>query len=321
MNKPSVSIVTPVYNSQAFLDRCIQSVINQTFDNFELLLVDDGSSDNSRQICERYAERDSRIKYYHKENGGASSARNLALDNASGEYVLMLDSDDWIDPNCLEICYKTAKENNLDFLDYAYRIVDSNGIIKSEVIHTETEVLSLKEYVANKQSILKGSCGTFYRLATIGDTRYDLRFIANEDELFFVMVMGKANRIKIISNVFYNVFINENSISHQHNYYRKQYDSWMTFNSFMQDYPIEKRWFDEHSLVVSNCSIKYKVDKWKNIRKKYIDSNVDYRNIKWERKRFALIANYSFYAYAVFSIVDPFIRSKLKKIIGRKSFV
>lgn len=318
MNKPCVSIVTPVYNAQAFLDRCIQCVINQTLDSFELLLIDDGSSDNSRQICERYAEADPRIKYFYKENGGASSARNLALDKASGEYVLMLDSDDWIEPDCLEICYKIAKENDLDFLDYAYRIIDSKGIIKSEVKHTETEVLTLKEYVANKQSILKGSCGTFYRLAVIGNTRYDLRFIANEDELFFIMVMGKANRIKIISNVFYNVFINENSISHQENYYRKQYDSWMLFNSFMLDYPIEKRWFDEHSLIVSNCSIKYKVDKWKNIRNKYIDSNVDYRNIKWERKRFAFIANYSFYAYAVFSIVDPFLRKILKKIIGRK---
>lgn len=317
MNSPKVSIVTPVYNAEAFLDRCIQSVINQSFKSFELILVDDGSIDNSREICERYAELDSRIRYYYKKNGGSSSARNLALDHACGEYVLMLDSDDWIDTDCLDVCYRIARENRLDFLDYSYRIVDANGIVKSEIIHTETDVLTLEEYVNNKQSILKGSCGTFYKLSTIGKTRYDLRFIANEDELFFIQVMSKANRIKIIPNIYYNVFINENSISHQDNYFRKQYDSWMTFNSFIPKYPIEKRWFDEHSLIVSNCSIKYKVDSWRNIRKKYISSNVNYKNIKWERKRFAIIAHYNFYLYALFSIVDPILRSFIKSLIKK----
>ena len=93
---PKISVIIPVYNSQTYLDRCIQSILCQDYNDFELLLIDDGSSDSSGIICDRYAELDSRVKVFHKVNGGVSSARNLGLDNAIGEWVTFCDSDDWV---------------------------------------------------------------------------------------------------------------------------------------------------------------------------------------------------------------------------------
>ena len=99
---PTISIIVPVYNTEQYLSRCIDSVLNQSFTNFELLLIDDGSTDNSSAICDAYTEKDDRIRVFHKENGGASSARNLGLDNAQGEWVVFVDSDDAVGDLYLE---------------------------------------------------------------------------------------------------------------------------------------------------------------------------------------------------------------------------
>ena len=97
MSIPMVSVIVPVYNSSQYLHRCIDSILYQSFNDFEVLLIDDGSIDNSGEICDEYAVKDSRVRVFHKENGGVSSARNVGLGNAVGEWVTFVDSDDWID--------------------------------------------------------------------------------------------------------------------------------------------------------------------------------------------------------------------------------
>lgn len=92
-----ISIITPVYNTQKYLKRCIESVLSQTYSNIELLLIDDGSTDESGKICDEYANKDSRVKVFHITNGGPSRARNIGLENATGNYILFVDSDDWVD--------------------------------------------------------------------------------------------------------------------------------------------------------------------------------------------------------------------------------
>ena len=96
-NIPKISVIIPVYNAEKYLYRCIDSVLVQTFTNWELLLIDDGSKDSSGVICDEYAAKDARVRVFHKENGGVSSARNLGLDNARGEWVAFVDSDDYIE--------------------------------------------------------------------------------------------------------------------------------------------------------------------------------------------------------------------------------
>ena len=108
MSNPKISVIIPVYNAESTLRRCVDSVLAQTFTDFECLLINDGSKDKSGEICDEYARKDSRVKVFHKENGGVSSARNVGLDNARGEWVSFVDSDDWVEGDILESMYKTA---------------------------------------------------------------------------------------------------------------------------------------------------------------------------------------------------------------------
>ena len=100
---PKISVIVPVYNTEKYLRRCIDSVLAQTYQDFELLLIDDGSKDSSGAICDEYAAKDARVRVFHKENGGVSSARNLGLDNARGEWVTFVDSDDYIEKKLSQV--------------------------------------------------------------------------------------------------------------------------------------------------------------------------------------------------------------------------
>jgi len=102
MNTPQISIIVPVYKVEDYLQRCIDSILEQTFTNWELILIDDGSPDKSGKICDEYAQRDNRVRVFHKENGGVSAARNEGLIQAKGEWITFIDSDDYVDKTFLE---------------------------------------------------------------------------------------------------------------------------------------------------------------------------------------------------------------------------
>ena len=121
---PVVSVIVPVYNAQKSLARCIDSILNQTFKDFELILLDDGSTDTSGEICDRYAEIDERVRVIHKENSGVSDTRNRGLDIAEGKYLQFLDSDDWITPEATGLFVRTVEENQCDMViaDF-YRVI------------------------------------------------------------------------------------------------------------------------------------------------------------------------------------------------------
>ena len=134
---PLVSVIIPVYNVEKYLKQCVDSVIGQTYRDLEIILVDDGSTDHSGDMCDKYAEKDYRVKVIHKENGGASSARNIGIAVVSGEYVYMPDSDDYIDTYCIEKLLNCAMENNADLVFFnAYSFTDgSNELSKRNYCH------------------------------------------------------------------------------------------------------------------------------------------------------------------------------------------
>lgn len=144
MVSPKISIIVPVYNAEKYLHRCIDSILTQTFSDFELLLIDDGSTDNSGAICDEYAKTDSRIKVFHKENGGVSSARNLGLAKAHGEWIAFVDADDKLDSKMYELLFDKAIYTNADivvcdfYLDYGntLKVVKSmpDSICKTDFI-------------------------------------------------------------------------------------------------------------------------------------------------------------------------------------------
>ena len=111
-SNPKISIIVPVYNAEKYIQRCVSSLLSQTFSDFEIILVDDGSTDNSGVICDEYAQTDSRLYSYHKQNGGVSSARQYGLKRAVGEYVIHADPDDWVENDMFEVMYSKAIEDN-----------------------------------------------------------------------------------------------------------------------------------------------------------------------------------------------------------------
>jgi len=132
---PTISVIIPVYNVEKYIYKCVSSVLNQTFQDFEIILVDDGSLDLSGWYCDNYAKRDNRIQVIHKKNGGLSEARNIGIDNARGEYYMFLDSDDWIDEDMLEILYRLAIDETADITECSYRSIH-NDYIEEETANT-----------------------------------------------------------------------------------------------------------------------------------------------------------------------------------------
>ena len=128
MNNELISIIVPIYNTEKYLRQCLDSILNQTYTNFEVLLVNDGSTDSSGMICQEYVENDSRFRYFEKENGGASSARNLGLERSGGAYITFIDSDDWVEQNYLDVLYTALKENDTDVAISTYKRFAQDGV-------------------------------------------------------------------------------------------------------------------------------------------------------------------------------------------------
>ena len=158
--KPIVSIIVPIYNVEEYLYKCINSVLNQTFKNFELILVNDGSTDNSGKICDEYKKKDDRIKVIHQENGGVSSARNTGIKNAKGMFIGFVDPDDWIYPDMFEKLYNNIIENNAD-ISICKHCREINGISNSKTYNSH-EIIKTMD---NKEAMHELFKGNLYRFA------------------------------------------------------------------------------------------------------------------------------------------------------------
>ena len=128
--QPKVSIIVPVFNLQDYLGRCLDSILAQTMNETEILIIDDGSTDDSGKIADQYAEKDSRITVIHKRNGGLSEARNTGVDAASADYIMFVDSDDWVDPLFCEMPYQAAIRNDADLVYFMHNCIDQKGKVK-----------------------------------------------------------------------------------------------------------------------------------------------------------------------------------------------
>lgn len=203
-----VSIIVPVYNAEKYLNECIQGVLNQTFKEWELLLVDDGSGDSSSRICDAYSTLDDRIKSIHKSNEGVSIARNTGLDLTSSKYVIFLDADDyWYDSSALERLYNLAVENDLDIIRGEYKAVDDDGMdlfccdISIESMRHSQRLLSSPEFL--KYAIH----GDFFlvlsliKRSIIGEIRFDSQRIFLEDVLFYSNLLLNPTRSMYVPNI------------------------------------------------------------------------------------------------------------------------
>ncbi len=210
-----ITVIVPVYKVEKYLPRCIDSIINQTYQNLEIILVDDGSPDECGKICDEYAKKDGRIKVIHKENGGLSSARNAALDVANGEYIGFVDSDDWIEADMYEEMYMQITASGADMACCGRYNVYENKPTSELFVLKEPCLMDSKAAIARAltwNGMDSAACDKLYHKSLFDNIRYPLGKI-NEDIAIAFRIMEKTKKIIHIGKPKYYYFHRENSIT------------------------------------------------------------------------------------------------------------
>ena len=219
-DSPKISVIVPVYNVEQYLPRCIDSILAQTFTDFELLLIDDGSTDNSGKICDEYAFKNNRIRVFHKENGGVASARQLGIDKAQGEYSIHVDSDDWVDENMLEEMYNKVLSEQTDIVvvDYYVNYQNKEFYRKQEFSQPLLKAI-LNGYVMGSlwNKLIKHSLYQKYSVQFCQDINYC------EDVLVLVQILLNHDiSISYLNHAYYH-YNRENLTSITRNYTQATY--------------------------------------------------------------------------------------------------
>lgn len=216
VNDSLVSIIVPIYNAEKYLDSCIQSVLRQTYTNWELILIDDGSTDKSGRIAEEYGFADERITVFHQKNLGVSLARNQGIDEATGNYVVFLDADDELIEDCLAKTVNIAEETNADVV--AGRSCENRELFQDRIIWTGAEALenSLKDHL-----FTYSACAKLIRREFIGKTRFTPDIRINEDSYFVFQLLCKQNVFVLTNDVIY--FYRANSESSSRTVFSEKY--------------------------------------------------------------------------------------------------
>ena len=202
---PKISVIVPVYKVEAYLHRCVDSILAQTFQDFEVLLIDDGSPDRSGEICDEFARKDRRVRVFHKENGGVSSARNVGLDNARGEWVCFVDADDWIEPFLLAHLLICVMKHDVDAILYNFKkeispnkFVVDHTLGRDVLVDVDTNIIC---------TIFKGQVFNYlFRTAQIRvhSLRFDENIHYAEDVLFIIQYLGYVQHIYYTDLAYYN---------------------------------------------------------------------------------------------------------------------
>lgn len=211
--KPKISVIVPVYNTAKKLPRCIDSILAQTFTDFELLLIDDGSNDKSGNICDEYAGKDKRIQVFHKENGGASSARNIGLDNARGTYICFCDADDFVEKNWLSTFSLSIAKSEMVIC--GFNIFRAGQYVMDNRMPELNDKLSIIQYLENNNISGYLWCKCFKKeIIDKYHIKFNEKFIIWEDLDFIYRYWCHANIIKMNPNITYNYFMPDLSVKY-----------------------------------------------------------------------------------------------------------
>lgn len=312
MNNPKVSIVVPVYNVEQYLDECVQSLLNQTLKDIEIILVDDESPDGCPQMCEKYALVDKRVKVVHKKNGGLGFARNSGLEVATGEFVTFCDSDDYVALDTYEQCYEIARKTGADEVRFLYKrfwgkikyqLEGCNAKMcqSADLIEKLNPILENMAVLLHPQSLeiksTASSCTAIYKRSVIEEKRiyfHSERELICEDFAFNIDFAAGCNLIVFTENEFYNYRHNDNSLTMTVN--PDRFNQNIIFADFLSDrltelsYPDARIFANGHLLgcllafikqiFSSHLSIKKKTDLYQN--------KIDYQRIESVLKTYPL---------------------------------
>lgn len=304
-----ISVIVPIYKVEQYLERCVDSILNQTFTDFELVLVDDGSPDNCGVICDEYAKKDERIVVIHKENGGLSDARNAgiewALKNSDSEWITFIDSDDWVHIDYLEYLYNSAKKNNTDIsVCHFERMSDIDDKINTK-LPLSANVYTPEDFYVKENVNAVVAWGKLYKKELWTDIRYPYGKI-HEDEFTTYKLLFKCNMITVLDCELYYYYINPNGIMNSE-WSVKRLDALDALEkqiSFFQKYCYQEALYSEIEIYAellfnSNINIKktYHSDLLK--QSKLIRNKMRHVIFKYHKKLgIALKSHYQYYEVA-----------------------
>lgn len=218
-NNIKVSIIVPVYNTELYIEECLKSLICQTYKNLEIIVIDDGSTDNSSMICSKYEKNDSRIIFKSITNSGVSAVRNIGIKIATGDYIMFVDSDDYLQKKSIEMLINFILKNKLNLVRYDFQQKYKNRFYRQSNI-TKTEILTDKKIIYNRlinTYDFSSACLEIINAKLIKNMHFDPTLIFGEDYKFNVELFKKIDKVGLLNECFYIYRINPNSITHNFN--------------------------------------------------------------------------------------------------------
>lgn len=216
-----ISIVVPVYNVEKYLNRCVESLLSQTYENLEIILVDDGATDNSGKLCDEYLIKDKRVKVIHKENGGLSDARNVGLENSNGKYIAFIDSDDYIGKDFVKVLYNMCTENNANIAQCSYEIVrDTQKDSTSNKVENKNNIVNMSgtnaiyNIFGEKYVEYTVAWNKLYEKSLFNNIKYPKGKL-HEDEATTYKLFYEAKNVAVTNQKLYYYYIRANSITNK----------------------------------------------------------------------------------------------------------
>ncbi len=311
-----ISIIVPVYNVEKYLEKCVFSITNQTYKNIEIILVDDGSTDISGEICDKLSKKDSRIRVFHKENGGLSDARNYGIKKAKGKYVGLVDSDDFIKEDMYEILYKAIKKYNADIsmcrvLDCYGRIphIDNSNSV-SVLLNTREAIKKIME----AQDVSVHAVSKLYKKSLFNTLNFEVGRIT-EDGIIMIELFSKCKKIAYDSSFGYYYIHRENSITTSE-FSKRNYD---VIYAYKKNYCLIEKNYPE-LLDIAKMRLCWA---YFNVLDKIVksNSNVDKNIIKYLRGNIVFILKSKYFTKSrKIAAIALRISYKLYKIIVKKFY-
>ncbi len=242
-----ITVIIPVYNAEKYIAECLESLINQTYKNLEIIVINDGSKDNSGTICDQYKEKDSRIQVIHKENGGVSLARNSGLEIAKGKYIAFVDGDDYLDKEYFEKMLKILKEKQVDIVLCGFNRVYDNNIEK--VTKGKSLIMNKEEFLTDILNV-QGGAGIvhskLWKKEVIQGINFDKNIKIGEDSFFCIQAVKNVNNVYVLDEALYNYRFNNESAVRK---YKKDFpDLCLTSMKIAKKY-IEKEYNNNKNII------------------------------------------------------------------------
>ena len=260
-----ISIIVPIYNVEKYLSKCIDSILAQTYNDIEVILVDDGSPDNCPMICDEYAQKDNRVIVIHQKNAGVSAARNAGLKAAHGEYIGFVDPDDWISSSMYQEMITALERENADLAICGYDYYDENGAVDTARRYKEKadEIITQKEFMSRLSdmppTVRQGTCNKLFRAELLSDISFKKHMHSAEDVLFLSEYSSRICKVIIVHKPHYKNLVRTGSATHGGLTISQLADSFYVhdkmYNTIVKLYPDLKN----HSLafLLDVCTLKY----------------------------------------------------------------